>query len=105
MPLGEINSAHSSAAQQSHQPVRSTRPRYECWTQSHRFLHNPENGTRKSRARGEVVAERRYSLGANMRRKAPFGEYSLSFPLRSIHEFPENLADSRVHKTTDNTSF
>jgi hypothetical protein len=40
-----------------------------------------------------------------MRRKAPFGEYSLSFPLRSIHEFPENLADSRVHKTTDNTSF
>jgi hypothetical protein len=40
-----------------------------------------------------------------MRRKAPFVEYALSFPLRSIHEFPENLADSRVHKTTDNTSF
>jgi hypothetical protein len=36
-----------------------------------------------------------------MRRKAPFSEYSFSFPLRSIREFPEDLADSRVHMTTE----
>ena len=51
------------------------------------------------------MSQKRYYLGANMRRKAPFREYSLSFPLRSIREFPEYLADSRVHKTTEDTSF
>ena len=105
MPLGEINSAHSSATQQSHQPVGSTRPWYEGWTKSNSFFHNPENGTCKSRTRGEVVPQKRYHLGANMRGEAPFGEYSLSFPLRSIREFPKYLADSRVHKTTEDTSF
>ena len=51
------------------------------------------------------MSQKRYYLGADMRRKAPFRENSLSFPLRSIREFPEYLVDSRVHKTTEDTSF